>query len=362
MAAEVREHLPALNNLVEEVVELDDEALGSRSQHPDPTIDDLGSLGDLVAVAVAPHGDDPVKVLLEAVDGGPGLAELVHHDACCTCGTRVVAAATKDGVHLLGDAVAQARHGGDVARGGGAEVLVGGGSGGSSRRSSSEEVGEAGDSAGDEEDEEERGGVAEGVEDAAEAVEGVELEVPRGAGVEEEGRRVEPGVGEGAVVLLESRGVAPGRVDGAQEEVVVVVVVGGAAQQPVVDGRGDAGGGGAVGVDERGGPRAGELAGVPEAGRLVHVLVEPALAWGQVEALHDVEELGVEGAEEGGGLLEERSREARVRAAVEGVQAVRHGRVEPAVRRHCIVLVPACRSGGGACGVGVCMVPGFYRR
>lgn len=330
MAAEVGEHLPALDDLVEEVVELDDEALGSRSQHPNPAIDDLGSLGDLVVVAVAPHGDDPVKVLLEAVDGCPGLAELVHHDACSRC--RVVVAttaATKDGVHLLGDAVSQARHGGDVARGG-AEVLVGGGSG--SRRS--EEVGETGDGAGDEEDEEEGGGVAEGVEDSAEPVEGVELEVPWGAGVEEEGGRVEPCVGEGAVVLLESGGVSPGCVDGAHEVVVVRCGGGGVEQQPVVDGRGDAGGGGAVCV-ERGGAGTGELAGVPEAGGLVHVLVQPPLAGREVEALHHVEKLGVEGAEEGGGLLEEGSREARVRAAVEGVEAVRHRRVEPAVRHCC---------------------------
>uniref|UniRef100_K3YIR0 Uncharacterized protein n=1 Tax=Setaria italica TaxID=4555 RepID=K3YIR0_SETIT len=310
MAAEVGEHLPALDDLVEEVVELDDEALGSRSQHPNPAIDDLGSLGDLVVVAVAPHANDPVQksclrlsmaarawrnsyIMMPAVD-----VEWWSPTTRCNQGWSPISWATRCRRRAM-------------------EATSG------SRRS-----------------EEEGGGVAEGVEDSAEPVEGVELEVPWGAGVEEEGGRVEPCVGEGAVVLLESGGVSPGCVDGAHEVVVVVVVVvvrcggGGVERQPVVDGRGDAGGGGAVCV-ERGGAGTGELAGVPEAGGLVHVLVQPPLAGREVEALHHVEKLGVEGAEEGGGLLEEGSREARVRAAVEGVEAVRHRRVEPAVRHCC---------------------------
>ncbi|CAL5009401.1 unnamed protein product [Urochloa decumbens] len=323
MAAEVGEHLPSLDDLVEEVVELDDEALGSRSQHGNPAIDDLCSLRDVIVVAVAAHGYGPVKVLLEAVDGGLCLAELVHHDACSGVGV----AANNDGVHLLGDVLAQACHGCNVTRG--TELLVGGGSG--TRRAACGEVGEAGDGSGDEEDKEEGAGVAECIEDAAEAVEGVELELERGAGVEEERRRVEPGVSEGAVVLLEAGGVAPGGVDGAQDVGRSRGGVVAAVEQPVVDRRGDPGGGGAVGV-ECGGAGAGEVAGVPEAGGLVHVLVEPALAGRKVEALHHVEQLRVEGAQQGGRLLEEGRREARVRAALEAVQPVRHGRVEPAVR------------------------------
>ena len=66
MAAEVGEHLPALDDLIEEVVELDDEAVGSWSQHPDPAIDDLRSLGEaannVLRRVAAAHGDDPVQV------------------------------------------------------------------------------------------------------------------------------------------------------------------------------------------------------------------------------------------------------------------------------------------------------------
>lgn len=48
-----------------------------------------------------------------------------------------------------------------------------------------------------------------------------------------------------------------------------------------------------------------ELRGVPEAGGFVHVLVEPLAAGGQVEALAEEEELGVESCEEGEDLVEE---------------------------------------------------------
>ena len=84
-------------------------------------------------------------------------------------------------------------------------------------RAAGGEVGEAGDGAGDEEDEEERGGVAQRVEDATEAVEGIELELERGAVVKQKRGRVKPGVSERTVVLVERDGVAPGRCDGALE-------------------------------------------------------------------------------------------------------------------------------------------------
>lgn len=286
MAAEVGEHLPALDNVIEQVVELGDDGLGAGAEHGEAAFDEVGPLGHVLAVGVAgAGGDDPVEVGLEAVDGGPGLAELVHQDA--------VGGGGGEGAHLLGDAVAEASHGGGVAGCGGQGKGSAGGD---------EVVGEAGGDGGREEDgEEEGGGVAEGVEEGAEAVEGVEVEVPRGAVVEEEeGGRVEDVVvEEGAVVLEEAGGVAARGVDGAGGvDVVVVMVV------EVVDG---VGGGGGVGV-EGGGAGADEEAGVPQAGGLVHVLVQPPLPRRQVQPPHHLQQLRVHRPHQRRRLLHERRR------------------------------------------------------
>lgn len=48
-----------------------------------------------------------------------------------------------------------------------------------------------------------------------------------------------------------------------------------------------------------------EVRGLPELGGLVHVLVEPLVAEGEVELVDEEGELGVEGTEEGEDLLEE---------------------------------------------------------
>lgn len=48
-----------------------------------------------------------------------------------------------------------------------------------------------------------------------------------------------------------------------------------------------------------------EVGGFPELGGLVHVLVEPLVAEGEVELVDEEGELGVEGTEEGEDLLEE---------------------------------------------------------
>lgn len=108
--------------------------------------------------------------------------------------------------------------------------------------------------------------------------------------------------------------------------------VGAGVAEPVVERGVDACRGGAVGV-EGGGAGLDDLAGLPEAGGLVHVLVEPALPWRQVEALHEVDELRVQRPEQRGRLLEEgRGHEGGVRRggqrAVERVEAVGDGRVE----------------------------------
>jgi hypothetical protein len=66
--------------------------------------------------------------------------------------------------------------------------------------------------------------------------------------------------------------------------------VGVGVAEPVVQRGVDASGRGAVGV-EGGGAGLDDLADLPEAGGLVHVLVEPALTRRQVEALHEVDEL-----------------------------------------------------------------------
>lgn len=47
------------------------------------------------------------------------------------------------------------------------------------------------------------------------------------------------------------------------------------------------------------------MGGFPELGGLVHVLVEPLVAEGELELVDEKGELGVEGAEEGHHLLEE---------------------------------------------------------
>lgn len=47
------------------------------------------------------------------------------------------------------------------------------------------------------------------------------------------------------------------------------------------------------------------MGGFPELGGLVHVLVEPLVAEGEVELVDEEGELGVEGTEEGEDLLEE---------------------------------------------------------
>ena len=47
------------------------------------------------------------------------------------------------------------------------------------------------------------------------------------------------------------------------------------------------------------------MRGLPELGGLVHVLVEPLVAEGEVELVDEEGELGVEGTEEGEDLLEE---------------------------------------------------------
>lgn len=72
------------------------------------------------------------------------------------------------------------------------------------------------------------------------------------------------------------------------------------------------------------------MAGVPEAGGLVHVLVEPLVARWEVELLDEVGEVGVEGAEEGDGPLEEREGDEVVggEGAVEVVEAVGEEGVE----------------------------------
>ena len=60
-----------------------------------------------------------------------------------------------------------------------------------------------------------------------------------------------------------------------------------------VEGGGDVEGGGVVGVDA-GNAGLDDVAGVPEFGAFVHVLVEPFVADGEVEFLNQESQLGVE--------------------------------------------------------------------
>jgi len=75
------------------------------------------------------------------------------------------------------------------------------------------------------------------------------------------------------------------------------------AAPPLFEGGNHVDSGRAVGLEARY-AELDDVAGVPEAGRLVHVLVKPLVPRGEVELLDEVGEVGVEGAEEGDGLLE----------------------------------------------------------
>lgn len=74
------------------------------------------------------------------------------------------------------------------------------------------------------------------------------------------------------------------------------------------------------------------MADIPKAGTFVHVLIEPSLAGGQAELLHQADELGVKGSEEGDGSLQDMERHEGVRreAAVELIEAGGEKREEAA--------------------------------
>ncbi|BAS75494.1 Os01g0875150, partial [Oryza sativa Japonica Group] len=204
-AAKVGELLPALDNVVEEVVELADEAVGAGPEHVEPRLE----LVDLVldaAVAVLAlllagarrHG--ALHLLVRRLHGGARAPELVHPDAPPRRAGATV------GVGLLRHPLLQhcdGRHEPAGVRGAirGARPRCGGG---------------AGDGAGGEDEEQQRAGVVQRVEQAAEAVEAAQPGV-RGAQqqplVELQRQRRDPRLRQRTVLLLRRHGLPPRRRD-----------------------------------------------------------------------------------------------------------------------------------------------------
>jgi hypothetical protein len=105
--------------------------------------------------------------------------------------------------------------------------------------------------------------------------------------------------------------------------------------EPVIQRGGGAGGRRAIPLDGGEAELEGE-AGVPEAGRLVHVLIEPAAARRQVELADHERELRVQPPEQRGRPQQSRQRRQPARTA-QVVQPARQGREEGVHR----VVVPA---------------------
>uniref|UniRef100_A0A0A9D770 Uncharacterized protein n=1 Tax=Arundo donax TaxID=35708 RepID=A0A0A9D770_ARUDO len=309
VAAKVGELLPALDNVVEEVVELAHQALGAGAEHVQPRLEILNLVLDAAVLALAARRSGKLHLLPRGLQGVARAPELAHpdppraggvlgllrHPLLQHCDGRHEAAAA--GVRATARALHRAG-----ARGG------------------------AGDGAPGEDEQEQRARVVQRVEEPPEAVEAGEPRV-RGAQqqplVELQRQRGDPRIRERAVLLLRGHGLPSRRRDRPHH---LASGESGGVLEPIVQSGDGAGGYRAVPLDGGEAELDGEAC-VPEARGLVHVLIEPPAAGRQVELAHHERELRVQ-APEKRRCPEQRRQRRQPAGAAEVVQPARQGAEE----------------------------------
>jgi hypothetical protein len=198
MAAQVGELLPALDNVVQEVVQLAHQAIGAGPEHVQPRLQllhlVLDSASAAAALALASRRRGALHLLPRRLHGGARAPELTHPDARRGAGPV--------GLGLLRQPLLQHCDGrSETVRAG----VVGAGARAAGRRG-------AGDRAAGQDEQEERARVVQRVQEPPEAVEAGEPRV-RGAQqqtlVEVQRQRRDPRVRQRAVLLLRGHGLPP---------------------------------------------------------------------------------------------------------------------------------------------------------